>query len=97
MSHSKEKKDIHYTEGVREESTTSMIFDSKFIGILTKRFPDAKVISICIATSEKKEGRICLFHQTRESHDERKMTVEGGTPEVFDGILQVIDDFEKEE
>ena len=95
MSQVKKSVEVKYTQAVMSESSVSMVLDPKFMGLLMQRFPDAKVNSLSIAVSSKGGDGMLLFHPTAQSCEERKMAIDGTSPEVFEGILQVVKDYLK--
>jgi hypothetical protein len=95
MSQKKKDQEIEYTQAVVGDSSVNMVLDPRFMGLLTQKFPDAKVVSLIIAVSGKTGGSVNLFHPSPESSESKKMTIDGSDPEVFKGILQVFTDFTK--
>lgn len=85
------------TQAEYPDMTVGEFLDDRFVGILSKAFPDFTAINISIFTGDEKNSIVQLIHPKKSFRDEHITLVDSTSPEAFEKIISVIETYRSEE
>lgn len=94
---------MHMTDGYRvtqaeyPDTTVSEFLDDRFIGIISKAFPESTAINISIFTGDEKKSIVQIIHPNKTFRDKHIVVVDSTTPEAFEKIVEAIKSYKAEE